>query len=574
MALTRGPGFHSLGAERKTGSPVLRFYRRSDDLPLFGRLSPLGLLLGAAAFAAALSPSLIPRSALVQGVLAGLCFGCGYGIGAGLTLAWLWVAEPRQVPPARLARRSWIAAALALGLLVWALWMARGWQNEIRAVMAMAPVESARPFTIAGIALALGAGLVLLGRLFRRVLRIVAAQVEPFLPQRIALIFGLVITGWLFWSIGAGVLMDRVLTVLDRSYAALDAVDPPDMAPPADPLKTGSAASLIGWGGLGAEGRNRIAAAPDAAAIAALTGRPAREPLRVYAGLNSARTPEARADLALRELIRIGGFRRAHLVIAFPTGTGWVDPAGMAPVEYLAEGDIASVSVQYSYLPSWLSLLVEPTYGAETARAVFRAVYGHWTALPKDARPKLYLFGLSLGAMNGDLAADFYDMIGDPYQGALWVGPPFTTRSWNAVVAGRAAGSPVWAPRFRDGSLIRFLTQQAGEAAAPWGPLRIVYLQYPSDPIVMFRADMLWRQPVWMADPRGPDVSPGLVWVPVVTMLQLLFDMMTATTTPVGHGHVYAARDYLAGWRAVLGDGGWDAAALDRLRRIFAAQGI
>lgn len=552
----------------------MRFYRRSEDLPLFGRLSPLGLLLGAAAFAAALSPSLIPRSALVQGVLAGLSFGCGYGIGAGLVLIWLWVAQPLPPREGWPARRSRIAALLAAAVMIWALWMARGWQNEIRAAMAMAPVESARSFTIAAIALLLGGLLVLLGRLFRRVLHIVAAQVEPFLPRRLARICGLVFAGWLFWAIGAGVLLDRGLQLLDRSYAALDSVDPPDFSPPADPLKTGSPASLIAWDGLGAEGRNRIAAGPDAAAITAITGRPAQDPLRVYAGLNSAATPEARAQLALRELIRIGGFGRAHLVIAFPTGTGWVDPAGMAPVEYLADGDIASVSVQYSYLPSWLSLLVQPTYGAETARAVFRAVYGHWTGLPKDSRPKLYLFGLSLGAMNGDLAADFYDMIGDPYQGALWVGPPFTTRSWNAVVAGRAEGSPVWAPQFRDGSLIRFLTQGQMAEQAGWGPLRIVYLQYASDPIVMFRTDMIWRQPAWMAEPRGADVSPGLVWVPVVTLLQLLFDMMTATTTPVGHGHVYAAGDYLNGWLAVLGPGLWEAEGLARLRAALVAQGL
>ncbi|MDZ7906878.1 MAG: alpha/beta-hydrolase family protein [Gemmobacter sp.] len=562
----------------------MRFYRRSEDQPLFGRLAPLGLLLGAAAFAAALSPSLIPRSAQLQGVLAGLSFGCGYGIGAGLTLIWLWVVQPADPPGRVLLRRSLLAGALAALVMIGALWMARGWQNEIRAAMGMVPVETARPFTIAGIALGLGAGLVLLGRLFRRVLRILSAQAEPFLPRRMALFLSLAVTGWLFWSIGAGVLMDRVLGVLDRSYATLDATDPPDFAPPADPLKTGSAASLIGWDSLGAEGRNRIAGGPDAAAITAITGRPAMEPLRVYAGLNSAATPEARAALALRELIRIGGFARSNLVIAFPTGTGWVDPAGMEPVEYLTDGDIASVSVQYSYLPSWLSLLVEPTYGSDTARAVFRAVYGHWTALPRDRRPKLYLFGLSLGAMNGDLAADFYDMIGDPYQGALWVGPPFTTRSWNAVVADRAEGSPVWAPQFRDGSLIRFMAQegavpkgQAGaesDRAEDWGPVRIVYLQYPSDPIVMFRADMIWRQPAWMTEPRGPDVSPGLVWVPVVTLLQLLFDMMTATMTPVGHGHVYAAGDYLNGWQAVLGAGSWDAAAVDRLRAALAARGL
>ncbi|MBN9185939.1 MAG: alpha/beta-hydrolase family protein [Microbacterium sp.] len=32
------------------------------------------------------------------------------------------------------------------------------------------------------------------------------------------------------------------------------------------------------------------------------------------------------------------------------------------PIEYLHHGDIASVATQYSYLASWMSLLVEPGY--------------------------------------------------------------------------------------------------------------------------------------------------------------------------------------------------------------------
>src|SRR3546814_14740495 len=88
-----------------------------------------------------------------------------------------------------------------------------------------------------------------------------------------------------------------------------------------------------------------------------------------------------------------------------------------------------SVSVQYSYLLSWLALLAEPEYGVETARAVFATVYGHWRALDPQHRPRLYLQGLSLGALNGDLSHDLYQVIGAPYQGALWSGPPSIGRA-------------------------------------------------------------------------------------------------------------------------------------------------
>jgi uncharacterized membrane protein len=311
-----------------------------------------------------------------------------------------------------------------------------------------------------------------------------------------------------------------------------------------------------------------VAAVPSESDIASLTGF-AMEPLRVYVGLNSAETLEQRAELALAELKRVRAFDRAVLVIATPTGTGWVDPAGMAPLEILHRGDVASVSVQYSYLPSWLSLLIEPDYGSDTARAVFRVVYDYWRSLPKERRPRLYLFGLSLGARNSDLSADLFDVIADPYQGALWVGPPWDSVTWRRVTAMRRAGSPVWLPRFRDESLFHFTTQrnELNEATTRWGPMRMVFLQYPSDPIVFFEIASLWSPPSWMKPQRAPDVAPEIRWIPVVTFVQQICDMMTATTTPRGVGHVYAAAHYLDGWIAVTEPQGWNEESLARLRK-------
>jgi uncharacterized membrane protein len=248
----------------------------------------------------------------------------------------------------------------------------------------------------------------------------------------------------------------------------------------------------------------------------------------------------------------------------------------MAPLEMLYHGDIASVSVQYSYLPSWLTLLVDPGYGAETARAVFKSVYGYWRDLSPSDRPRLFLFGLSLGALNSDLSSDFFDIIGDPYSGALWVGPPFPSRTWRVVTDARTKGSPAWLPEFRDGSLIRFANQFHSAAAhdADWGPVRIVYLQYASDPITFFETASLWREPAWMKMPRGPDVSSELRWVPVVTFLQLVCDIITATTTPKGVGHVFAADHYLDGWIAVTAPQGWTESDLARLKQWLSDQGL
>jgi uncharacterized membrane protein len=546
--------------------------RPFQDRPLLAPLTPSAVVLAALAFAAALTPSLIPRSGVLQGAVSGLAFALAYGLAAGVIAVWRWLGLPALTS----RTLGWLAFALAAVIAAFGLAHATGWQNQVLAAVDLPPVETARPLIIAAVAALLITALIGLGRLFRRAAVIAANRLALVVPPRLALVGGFILAAALFWSVGNGVLFHRLLSAMDGIYQRVDALIPPDSAPPTDPLKSGSPASLASWDGLGAQGRERVTAFPDAATIAAVTGSPALEPLRVYVGLNSADTAAARADLALAELIRIGGFDRKLLVIATPTGTGWIDPASMSPLEFLWRGDVASVSVQYSYLPSWLSLVVQPEYGEAQARAVFRRVYDHWRAMPADQRPRLYLHGLSLGSLNSDIALDLFDILGDPPQGALWVGPPFASHTWPQVTANRRPDSPAWSPRFRDGAQVRFTTQQdtTAVAEAPWGPMRILYLQYPSDAIVFFDPASLWRMPDWMQQPRGPDVAAGLTWIPVVTFVQLLTDMMTATTTQPGHGHVYAARHYLTGWVALTDPQGWDADGLQRLAAWFDDKGL
>ncbi|QYK42148.1 MAG: alpha/beta-hydrolase family protein [Paracoccaceae bacterium] len=530
-------------------------------------LTAPGLLLGALFFTASLTPSLVPRPTAVQGALSGLSLAAGYGI--GLVLRQIWQALRLPVPAGRL--RLWLLSAAGLfcaAVVAIALWKASGWQNTLRALMDLPPVDTGRPATVAAIALAVFAAVVLLGNLVLATGRAMSARLGRVLPGPQAAVIAIVLTAVLFWNIGNGVLVSGAMRAMDASYRQYDALFEDASPRPVDRLKTGGPGSLLEWEGLGRAGREMVAAGPDSATIAAITGRPAVEPLRVYVGLNSAPDPQARAALALAEMIRIGAFSRGTVVITTPTGTGWIDPESQAALEYLTGGDVATVSVQYSYLASWIALLADPDYGVETARAVFSAVYGHWRDLPRDSRPRLYLHGLSLGALNTDLSHDLVQVISDPYDGALLSGPPFNSPGWLAATRARNPGSPAWLPTFRDGSVIRFTAQEnrLGDAAAPWGSFRIVYLQYASDAVVFFDPGAIWRPPAWLAGPRGPDVSPDVVWIPVVTFLQLGVDIMMAVQPPLGHGHLYAFPHYVDAWAGLLDPPGWTPAALAALK--------
>ena len=530
-------------------------------------LCGVGIVLGSLFFAASLTPTLVPRSYLTQGVLAGTCFAIGYA--AGIVWRWLWQYLELPEPSAHL--RSTTNALIAVaGLVVVAtfLWRAAGWQNSVRATMSLPPVETAHPLKVCAIALITFVVLLGLARLFGLVTRFLSVRIRLFIPRKVANVVGVLAAGLLFWSIANNLLVRTAFRALDSSFREFDALLEPERSQPTASGKTGSGASLVKWDELGRAGREFVASGPTAEQISAFTGRSARDPVRVYVGLRAADTPQVRAKLALDELQRQHGFDRSILIIITPTGTGWIDPSAMDSVEYLHDGDVASVAMQYSYLSSPMSLLFQPDYGAAAAQALFAEVYRYWTTLPKDKRPKLYLHGLSLGAMNSERSAELFETIGDPIAGALWSGPPFESRIWRSITANRNQGSPAWLPEFRDGRFVRFMNQNGATVSgdAAWGPMRVVYLQYASDAIVLFSYRDAYQPPAWMKTPRGPDVSPDLQWYPIVTMLQIALDMAVATSTPMGYGHVYAPEHYVEAWVAVTDVRSWSPEALARLK--------
>ncbi|WP_111642825.1 alpha/beta hydrolase [Marinimicrobium alkaliphilum] len=536
-------------------------------LRLWSTFCGSGLLLGTLLFAVSLTPSLVPRPFALQVVLSGVALAAGYGV--GVCGRWLWdFMELPHLPrrPRRYLKLAW--TLISLGIAVVFLARAATWQNSIRDLMAMEPAGGTRPIMLGLLALLLFVFIIAVARCFRFIARRLTRGLNRFVPRRISIVMGSTGALILFWLVVEGMATRLILNTFETSFQQLDALVESEQDPPQSPTLAGSPDSLIDWQDLGRQGRRFVSGVPTPAELEEFFGEESAEPVRVYVGLNAAETIAERADLALQELIRAGGFEREVLVVATPTGTGWIDPGSINSVEYLHRGDVASVAVQYSYLPSWLTLMTRPEYGAETARRLFEAVYGHWSGLDEAERPRLYLQGLSLGALNSERSVDIWDIVADPIHGALWSGPPFRSATWRWITDNRTPDSPAWLPAFRDGSVIRFTNQDSTLAPVQrgWGPLRIVYLQYASDPITFFEPQSFYREPEWMAEPRGPDVSEHLRWYPIITFMQLAADIAGAESAPIGYGHTYATEHYIDGWRAVSNPQGWDDAAIRRLK--------
>src|SRR6056297_2874633 len=526
--------------------------------------STIGLVVAAIFFGLSVTPSMVPRAPELQGVLGGVVASIGYLVWwlAFKFLVWL------GVPVARALSRKIRLGFGSLGMAVVAasLWKAADWQNSILAAWGLAPIDATAPLRIAVIGGAVFLGLLVAGRTFAILARTWQRRSQNVLPPRLAQAAGLVASVAIFAALVEGFAFRAALRTIDASARIADAIVLPDLEPPVSPFDSGGPNSLLAWEDLGRWGRVFVASGPSAEDIAAFWDEPAHDPIRVYIGLNAAITPEARAQLALDELRRVDGFDRAILVIAMPTGSGWLDPGSMDTLDYMARGDVATVAVQYSYLPSPVSVVVDPTAGMEEAQRLFDLVYRRWTNLPRDRRPKLYLHGLSLGAYLSQETVPLLDVFSDPFDGALWAGSPFLSEFWRMVVNRRQTGSPAWRPRFGNGSLVRTMNQYGGLAAhdSEWGPIRLVLLQYGSDPIVFFDWSLAWRKPDWLAEDRAPDLSPMMRWVPLVTMLQVGVDM-TVALGALGYGHDYTVRHYIPAWAEALGPAYWDADTEARL---------
>lgn len=518
----------------------------------------VGVFLGVLFFVLMFTPSLIPRPPIFQGLLGGLAFAIGYAIGHGGVVLWRYLELPEVPRPWRRVANIALAVACAVAAVIYVP-QAAAWQDEVRARLNMPPAETANLLKVLLIAIISAVLLLLLGRLVIGGVRMASAWVYRWMPRRIAALLGAVVFIVLLITVVNGTLVSAVIGAIDRGQALVDVTDPPGASVPSVDTRSGGPGSAIAWQDLGRAGKRFVTEGPRKGDIETFTGRQASEPIRVYAGLRTADSPEEQAQAALADLISMGAFSRSILVIATPTGTGWVDNNGIAPLEYMHGGDIATVAVQYSYLQSPFSLVLEPGRSQASAAAVFRIIYRYWKSLPEDSRPRLYLFGLSLGSHGSEASPPVHAWLGDSFDGAVWSGPPFRNRIWRAIQRDRDDGSPSWRPVFEGGANFRVIGHggDAGDAAADWGRVRIVYLVYPSDAIVFFEESMFYRQPEWMVSPRGEDVSPLLQWFPIITALQVGIDMMLSAEVPPGHGHDYAAADYISAWTAVTAPEDW-----------------
>ncbi|WP_169925886.1 alpha/beta hydrolase [Serinibacter salmoneus] len=548
-------------------------------------LSVPGLAVGTLAFAASTQPSLIPRGWIFSAVISALALLVGYVVGVAARALLRRLGLARVLPPRwRPAVQRALLVVLGVVAVVTTVTGAAS-QRRQALLWGLEPTAGGHVVTIVAGSLLLFALLLLLGRAIRRGIRALGRLLARHLPRPVAatLSFALIVGGTV--AVISGAFTTVVLDGLTRSFLARDATTPHGAQQPQEPERSGSPQSLVAWEDLGYEGRHFVSDGPSAQEITEVTGRPALEPIRVYAGLATASGPLLDADLqevadaVVAELDRTGAWDREVLAVATTTGTGWVDPISAATLEYLHEGDTAVATMQYSVNPSWVQLVTDLDRPAQAGQILFDAVATRWAQLPEDQRPLLVPFGISLGSFGSQEAFTSLAALTDRASGAVWVGTPKFTELRNDIAETRVAGSPQIHPVIGQEESVRWFTGNGGDqlAEVQWQreapadgqewQARVAYVQHPSDGVVWWWWDVAWNRDPWFTEPPGQDVLPGIRWYPLITGMQVMGDMFVAgsPTVPLGYGHNYG-EEWVDAWVWVTTPEGWDDASLAELR--------
>ena len=521
--------------------------------------SPIGLGAGLIFWLASLTPTLVPRGWIVQGVTSGACLAIGYGIGAAAERTVRRVARrpagaPRVTRPVPVPAVGVPLVVGGAGMLAWA-----AWQDEARDLVGMSHLAWWEGPPMVLLSVVVGVALIWVGTTIGRGIHAAHRVSRRRLPAWLALPATIVLAIAFVGLIGS-----QVVVAANVIYEALDQGTNPGIDQPTRETVSGSPASLVAWETMGLWGRDFAAGVTSRDQLLAYHGADAevRDPVRVFVGMRTAETIEERVAVAVRELERAGGFERSVIAVWVPGGSGWMDPNAARALEQLHNGDTAIVAVQYSYLPSFFSLVIDSSQAIEAGSLLFDAVHERWAALPsRTARGSSSSARVSgpveprgrSSAGRRSSVANF----GSRADGALIVG----SLGWNPILRqltdARDPGSPEWQPAYEAGKTVRFATgAQRPDPDTDWGPSRVLYLQHPNDPVAYPSLDSLWSPPAWMDEPRADGVPPDTGWFPIVSAVQAAADLSFAASLPSGFGHDYRV-DYVDAFARIAPPDAW-----------------
>ena len=188
-----------------------------------------------------------------------------------------------------------------------------------------------------------------------------------------------------------------------------------------------------------------------------------------------------------------------------------------------------------------MQYLRDRTIPGKASALLFSKIRQRLDQMPKEQRPKVYIYGESLCSMGSqEIFADTsLEGITRSIDGALWVGSPASGPLWSSF------GLPQIFKKTRTNGdhsgAVRVAAHAADLLNVPenWGPSRVAFLYNATDPVVWFTPRLLYQQPEWLNQPRPPELRKDTRWWPLLTFGHIWFELFSAKNMPSGVGHNY-----------------------------------
>ena len=516
---------------------------------------------------AAVSPSLLPRPWWVTA--ANVAIGQAAGHFTATTAAFITKRGLRYIgkrPQDRVGPTTRSRTHLALGAVT-LLMGVRSLRNQSEQAKLVNKYNERGPQSAAlGIAIGiLGYGsLLVIGEAAQLTVTQLSRQAQRWLPRWLAWPLAGSTVGYLMTLFSDRMLWRRFIHDASMQALQLNKLVYPGSVMPWEPERSGSPWSLEPWTAVGSQGRAFLDRGPRAHDIKdVMLCSDAHEPIRIFIGLVQGRGPIAAAQQALAELERTGAFRRDTIVIELPAGSGWINNYSVSAYEFLTHGDCATVTLQFSYLPSVFCYVVDRKAPINAARELIAAVQSRINDMPEDNRPKLYFAGESLGCYG--IVENYRDLeeLLAACDGAVFTGPPRMTAFTRRLARARDRGSLERLPLIDAGQHVRFASTPEhmehdafGNEYQRWQRPRVVFGQHASDAIVWWDRRLIFMRPDWIQEPTPrtlyADTFRRLPWVPFITFWQVALDQLNSLNVPGGHGHNYFEETFWY-WDSVLG---------------------
>ncbi|MGV0421578.1 alpha/beta-hydrolase family protein [Corynebacterium simulans] len=516
---------------------------------------------------AAVSPSLLPRPWWVTA--ANVAIGQAAGHFTATTAAFITKRGLRYIgkrPQDRVGPTTRSRTHLALGAVT-LLMGVRSLRNQSEQAKLVNKYNERGPQSAAlGIAIGiLGYGsLLVIGEAAQLTVTQLSRQAQRWLPRWLAWPLAGSTVGYLMTLFSDRMLWRRFIHDASMQALQLNKLVYPGSVMPWEPERSGSPWSLEPWTAVGSQGRAFLDRGPRAHDIKdVMLCSDAHEPIRIFIGLVQGRGPIAAAQQALAELERTGAFRRDTIVIEMPAGSGWINNYSVSAYEFLTHGDCATVTLQFSYLPSVFCYVVDRKAPINAARELIAAVQSRINDMPEDNRPKLYFAGESLGCYG--IVENYRDLeeLLAACDGAVFTGPPRMTAFTRRLARSRDRGSLERLPLIDAGQHVRFASTPEhmehdafGNEYQRWQRPRVVFGQHASDAIVWWDRRLIFMRPDWIQEPTPrtlyADTFRRLPWVPFITFWQVALDQLNSLNVPGGHGHNYFEETFWY-WDSVLG---------------------